>query len=93
MVFVLKTDGLIGKAKVGGSLGCSDHEIIQFKFLNGRSKAVSRNAALGFRGANFDLFKDLFWRYLPRIHLQWLSSSLVLPAYNLQCSRGLNSKR
>lgn len=56
--FLLKNDGLAGKVR--GSLGYSDHEIIQFEFVHGRNKAVSRIAVLDFRGTDFDLFKDLF---------------------------------
>lgn len=32
-----------------GSLECSDHEIVEFKILCGRSKAISRIATLNFR--------------------------------------------
>ena len=52
-------DGLVKEVKVGGSLGCSDHEMVEFKILSGRSKAISRIATLDFRRANFDLFRDL----------------------------------
>ena len=52
-------DGLVKEVKVGDSLGCSDHEMVEFKILSGRSKAISRIATLDFRRANFDLFQDL----------------------------------
>jgi len=45
--------------KNGGSLGCSDHDVVEFRKLCGRSKAISRIATLDFRSANFVLFKDL----------------------------------
>jgi len=45
--------------KDGGSLGCSDHEMVEFRFLRGGSRALSRTTALDFRRANFGLFKDL----------------------------------
>ena len=51
--------GLTGDEKVGGSLGCSDCEMVESKFFYGRSKARSRIATLDFRRANFDLFNDL----------------------------------
>ncbi|XP_048787424.1 uncharacterized protein LOC125686903 [Lagopus muta] len=52
-------EGLVREVKVRGSLGCSDHEMVEFKILSGRSKAKSRIAILDFRRANFDLFRDL----------------------------------
>lgn len=41
------------------SLGCSYHEMVGFKILCGRSRAVSRITTTDFKIANFDLFKDL----------------------------------
>ncbi|XP_068531176.1 uncharacterized protein [Anas acuta] len=53
-------DGLVSDVKVGGSLGCSDHEMVEFQIELGKgSKAKSRIATLDFRRANFDLFWDL----------------------------------
>ena len=52
-------DALVEDVKVGGSLGCSDHEMVEFRILRGGSRAVSRITALDFRRANFSLFKDL----------------------------------
>ncbi|GAB0206727.1 hypothetical protein GRJ2_003138300 [Grus japonensis] len=52
-------EGLAGDVKVEGSLGCRDHEMVEFRILRGRSRAVSRITALDFRRANFGLFKDL----------------------------------
>lgn len=49
----------LGKVKVGGSLGCSDDEIMEFRILHGRNWAKSRIATLDFRRANSNLFKDL----------------------------------
>ncbi|GAB0208404.1 hypothetical protein GRJ2_003306100 [Grus japonensis] len=55
-------EGLVGDVKVGGSLGCSDHEMVEFRILHGRSRAVSRITTLDFRRANFGLLKDLLGR-------------------------------
>ncbi|GAB0206526.1 hypothetical protein GRJ2_003118200 [Grus japonensis] len=55
-------EGLVGDVKVGGSLGCSDHENVEFRILHGRSRAMSRITTLDFRRANFGLFKDLLGR-------------------------------
>lgn len=46
--------------KIGGSLGCSDHEIAEFRILLGRNKAISRIAILDFMTNNFDFYEDLF---------------------------------
>ena len=54
-----KKEWLTGEVKNGGSLGCSDHDVVEFRILCGRSKAISRIATLDFRSANFVLFKDL----------------------------------
>ncbi|GAB0209149.1 rapamycin-insensitive companion of mTOR-like [Grus japonensis] len=55
-------EGLVGDVKVGGSLGCSDHEMVEFRILRGRSRAISRITTLDFRRGNFGLFKDLLGR-------------------------------
>ncbi|GAB0209615.1 hypothetical protein GRJ2_003427200 [Grus japonensis] len=55
-------EGLVGDVKVGGSLGCNDHEMVEFRILHGRSRAISRITTLDFRRANFGLFKDLLGR-------------------------------
>jgi len=52
-------EGLVEDVKVGGSLGCSDHEMVEFRILRGGSRAISRIKTLDFRRANFGLFKDL----------------------------------
>jgi len=45
--------------KVGGRLGCSDHEMVEFRILCGGSRAISRIKTLDLRRANFGLFKEL----------------------------------
>jgi len=52
-------EGPVEDAKVGGSLGCSDHEMVEFRNPRGGSRAISRIKALDFRRANFGLFKEL----------------------------------
>ncbi|PKU29906.1 rna-directed dna polymerase from mobile element jockey- hypothetical protein [Limosa lapponica baueri] len=52
-------EGLVGDVKVGGSLGCSDHEVVEFRILCGRSRAKSSIPTLDFRRTNFGFFKDL----------------------------------
>lgn len=52
-------EGLIGNVKAKGSLGCSNHEIVDFRILHGSENVVSRTAVLDFRRANFHLFKAI----------------------------------
>jgi len=52
-------EGLAEDVKVGGSLGCSDHEMVNFRILHGGSRVTSRIKTLDFSRANFGLFKDL----------------------------------
>jgi len=52
-------EGLVEDAKVGGRLGCSDHEMVEFRILRGGSRAKSRIKTLDLRRANFALFKEL----------------------------------
>jgi len=54
-----KKEGLVEDVKVGGSLSCSDHEMVEFRILHGGSRVISRIKTLDFRRANFGLFKDL----------------------------------
>jgi len=58
-VVLTSKDGLAEDVKVGGSLGCSEHEMVNFRSLCGGSRAISRITALDFRRANFCLFKNL----------------------------------
>ncbi|GAB0209598.1 mitochondrial enolase superfamily member 1 [Grus japonensis] len=67
-------EGLVGDVKVGGSLGCNDHEMVEFRILHGRSRAISRIKTLDFRRANFGLFKDLLGR------IPWVRALEVLTA-------------
>jgi len=52
-------EGLVEDVKAGGSFGCSDHEMVEFRILHGGSRAISRIKILDFRRANFGLFMDL----------------------------------
>jgi len=45
--------------KIRGRLGCSYHEIAEFRILSGESRAISRIKTLDSRRANFGLFKEL----------------------------------
>ncbi|PKU33295.1 rna-directed dna polymerase from mobile element jockey-like [Limosa lapponica baueri] len=52
-------EGLVEDIKVGGSLGCSDHEKTEFRIVGSMCKTTSRTETLDFRKANFSLFKKL----------------------------------
>ena len=52
-------EGLVEDMKVGGRLGCSDHEMVEFRILRGGSGAISRIKTLVLRRANIGLFKGL----------------------------------
>ncbi|GAB0179340.1 hypothetical protein GRJ2_000399300 [Grus japonensis] len=61
--FILtKKEGLIGDVKAEGNLGCSDHEIVEFRILRGGSQAKSKITSLDFRRDDFGLFRDLLER-------------------------------
>jgi len=52
-------EGLVEDVKVGSRLGCSDHEMVEFKILRGGSRAISRIKTFDLRRVNFGLFKEL----------------------------------
>ncbi|GAB0181325.1 hypothetical protein GRJ2_000597800 [Grus japonensis] len=53
---------LVGNVKLKGSLGCSDHETVEFKILRAVRRAHSKLTTLDFRRADFALFRDLLGR-------------------------------
>ncbi|GAB0187153.1 hypothetical protein GRJ2_001180600 [Grus japonensis] len=54
--------GLVGNVKLKGSLGCSDHEMMEFKILRAVRRAHSKLTTLDFRRTDFGLFRDLLGR-------------------------------
>jgi len=56
--------GLMGNVKLRGSLGCSDHEIVEFKMLRAARRVHSKLTTLDFRRADLSLFRDLLGRVL-----------------------------
>ncbi|GAB0188073.1 hypothetical protein GRJ2_001272600 [Grus japonensis] len=51
-------EGLVGNMKLKGSLGCSDHEMVEFKILRAVRRAHSKLTTLDFGRADFGLFRD-----------------------------------
>ncbi|XP_008941201.1 PREDICTED: probable leucine carboxyl methyltransferase 1, partial [Merops nubicus] len=53
-------EGLVGDVKLMGNLGCSDHEVVEFKILRSSKKgALLKLETLDFRRAVFALFRNL----------------------------------
>jgi len=52
-------EGPVGNVKLKGSLGCSDHEMIEFKILQAARRVRSKLATLDFRRTDFGLLWDL----------------------------------
>ncbi|GAB0186577.1 hypothetical protein GRJ2_001123000 [Grus japonensis] len=55
-------EGLVGNVKLQGSLGCSDHETVEFKIHKAVRRAHSKLTTVDFRRADSGLFRDLFGR-------------------------------
>ncbi|GAB0190056.1 hypothetical protein GRJ2_001470900 [Grus japonensis] len=55
-------EGLVGNVKLKSSLGCSDHDMVEFKILRAVRRAHSKLTTLDFRRADFGLFRDLLGR-------------------------------
>ena len=55
-------EGLVGNVKLKGSLGCSGHEIVEFKIPRAARRVHSKLTTLDFRRADFGLFRDLLGR-------------------------------
>ncbi|KAM9591475.1 uncharacterized protein ACIBXB_006271 [Morphnus guianensis] len=55
-------EGLVGGVMVGGRLGLSDHEMVEFSILGEARKVVSKTTTMDFWRANFGLFKALVER-------------------------------
>ena len=61
-LILINKEGQAGDMRAGDSLGCHDHNMVEFRILQGGSRAKSRIATLDFRRENFGLFKDLLGR-------------------------------
>ena len=52
----------MGDVEVGGCLGQSDHDMVEFSILGGGRRGNSKTATLDFRRADFELFRRLVGR-------------------------------
>ncbi|GAB0189727.1 hypothetical protein GRJ2_001438000 [Grus japonensis] len=59
---LINKEGLVGNVKLKGSLGCSDHEMVDLKTLRAARRVHSKLATLDFRRADFGFFRDLLGR-------------------------------
>ena len=57
-LLVTNTSKLISDIKIGGSLGCIDHVLVEFIVLRGKGQAKSKVRTLNFRQENFKLSKE-----------------------------------
>ncbi|KAJ7420262.1 hypothetical protein BTVI_22172 [Pitangus sulphuratus] len=65
--FVLSNkEGLVENVKLKVSLGCSDHEMVEFEILMAVRRMCSKLTSLYFRGADFGLFEDLLGKVYGR---------------------------
>ncbi|PKU46983.1 glycerol kinase [Limosa lapponica baueri] len=55
-------NGLTGDVKVKGSLGCNDHEILEFRILKKGKMVKSKLTTTDFRRTDFGLIEDLLGR-------------------------------
>ncbi|PKU38649.1 glycerol kinase [Limosa lapponica baueri] len=55
-------EGLVGNIKLKGTLGCSDHEMVEFKIPGAARRLHSKLTTLDFRRADFGLLRDLTGR-------------------------------
>jgi len=59
---VTSASELISDIKIGGSLGCSGHTLVEFAVLRGMGQVKTELGTLNFRKANFHLFKEFIDR-------------------------------
>jgi len=90
-------DGLVGNVKLKGSLGCSDHEMVEFKILRAARRAHSKLTTMDFRRADFGLCRDLLVRVAWDKALDGRSAQeswLIFKDYLLQAQeRCISTKR
>ena len=55
---VTNANELTCDVRIGGSLGCSDHALVEFAVLRDMGQAKSKVRTLNFRKAKFQLFKE-----------------------------------
>ena len=56
---LISAEEIVKEVKIGGSLGCSDHALIEFVIVKNMGLAKSRVRTLKFRRVNFQPYKEL----------------------------------
>jgi len=57
-LLVTSARDLIGDVKIGGSLGCSDHALVELAVLRDLAQEKSKLRTLNSRKANFQIFTE-----------------------------------
>ena len=52
-------EGLVGDVVIGGRLGHSDHEVVEFKIYGDRRKSATKTSSLDMGKADFRLLREL----------------------------------
>lgn len=80
-LILMNWEGLFGDTKIGSSLGCSDHEIVNFSIGCEGSRAGSKFIAIDFRRGGLSVFGDVLgripWKKAPQengVQESWLIS-------------------
>lgn len=64
-------EGLVGNVKIKGSLGCDDHEKVEFNITMVARRARSKLTTLDFEKAFFVLFMDLLAPWDKALKGRW----------------------
>ena len=69
-LLIVNREDLVGDVKVGGCLGQSGHEMLDFLILVEQQRGVSRTATLDFKRADFNLFRTMVERVPWKVVLE-----------------------
>ncbi|GAB0177896.1 hypothetical protein GRJ2_000254900 [Grus japonensis] len=58
-LLLMNREGLMGELAIGGCLGHSDHEVVEFKIFGDRRKTDTKTSTLDMRRADFRLLREL----------------------------------
>ncbi|GAB0207049.1 ubiquitin-associated protein 1 [Grus japonensis] len=58
-LLLVNREGLVGEVAIGGCLGHSDHEVVEFKIFGDRRKTATKTSTLDMGRADFRLLREL----------------------------------
>ncbi|GAB0206625.1 mitochondrial enolase superfamily member 1 [Grus japonensis] len=58
-LLLVNREGLVGEVAIGGRLGHSDHEVVEFKIFGDRRKTATKTSTLDMGRADFRLLREL----------------------------------